>query len=180
MNPHEALELPVDMGLTPEGAVARLIALHDEATAALRGVLDRFFQDRIPPTVEERRRFRYPELRLIHAPEGTLPSLARAYAKFEQPGAYSTTITQPRFFQDYLLEQLRLLVADFHTHIHVGISGQEIPYPYVFDQGDELDPEGTTAAELARHFPVPRLAHVGDEIADGLWTPPPGEPLPLA
>jgi AMP nucleosidase len=180
MNRRESLQPMSDAGFTPETAVERLIALHDEATGALRSALDRFFQARIPPSIEERRRFRYPELRLTHALEGALPSLARAYAKFEHPGLYATTITQPRAFQPYLLEQLKLLVADFSTHIHVGVGGQEIPYPYVFDQGDELDPEGTTAAELARHFPVPRLAHVGDEIADGLWQPPPGEPMPLA
>jgi AMP nucleosidase len=180
MNRPESFQPLSDASLTPEMAVARLMNLHDGATAALHGALDRFFQARIPPSIEERRRFRYPELRLTHSPEGPLPLLARAYAKFEQPGAFATTITQPRFFQPYLLEQLKLLVADFRTHIHVSVSGQEIPNPYVLDQGDELDPEGTTAAELARYFPVPRLAHVGDEIADGLWVPPPGEPFPLA
>lgn len=180
MNRPETIAIGGALGLTPEAAVERLIALHEAATGALRDALDRFFTSRIPPSIEERRRFRYPELRLVHTAEDAPPSLARAYAKFGQPGAYATTITQPRFFAPYLLEQLDLLVSDFATNIQVDVSSQEIPYPYVFDQGDELDPEGTTAAELARHFPVPRLALVGDEIADGLWTPPPGDPYPLS
>ncbi len=112
MNRRENIQSVSDAGLTPEAAVARLIALHDDATAALHGALDRFFQARVPPSIEERRRFRYPELRVTHSPDGTLPSLARAYAKFEQAGAFATTITQPHFFQPYLLEQLKLLVAD--------------------------------------------------------------------
>ena len=32
----------------------------------------------------------------------------RAFAKFSAPGVYTTTITQPRAFSAYLLEQLGL------------------------------------------------------------------------
>jgi AMP nucleosidase len=166
--------------LTPEAAVAQLIALHEEAVEALRQALERFFAKSQPPTAKERTRFRYPELRLTYASGEAQPSLARAYAKFESPGIYATTITQPRAFQDYLIEQLRLLVADYPTTISVGRSDEEIPYPYVLDKGDELGRDNISAAELARHFPAPALSAVGDEIADGLWTPPKGEPMPLA
>ena len=166
--------------LTPEAAVAQLIALHEEAVEALRQALERFFAKSQPPTAKERARFRYPELRLTYASGEAQPSLARAYAKFESPGIYATTITQPRAFQDYLIEQLRLLVADYPTTISVGRSDEEIPYPYVLDKGDELGRDNISAAELARHFPAPALSAVGDEIADGLWTPPKGEPMPLA
>ena len=58
MNRRERLQPMSDAGLSPETAVARLIALHDDATAALREALDRFFSTRIPPSIEERRRFR--------------------------------------------------------------------------------------------------------------------------
>jgi AMP nucleosidase len=109
-----------------------------------------------------------------------MPASARAYAKFQGPGVYSTTVTQPDHFRNYLLEQLRLLVQDFDAIIEVGTSAQDIPYPYVVDHGDELSGRGVTAAELARFFPVPLLAAVGDEIADGLWEDQPGMPRPLA
>jgi AMP nucleosidase len=180
MNRRETIAPGGDTALNPEAAVDRLIALHDEATDALRAALDRFFTSRIPPSVEERRRFRYPELRLTYTPEGIQPSIARAYAKFGHGGAYATSITQPREFRTYILDMLRLLYADYPIEIEVGMSNQEIPYPYVFDKGDELDPEGASAAELARHFPVPLLANVGDENVDGLWDPEPGEAMPLA
>ncbi len=39
---------------------------------------------------------------------------------------------------------------------------------------------GVSASELARHFPTPNLAAVGDEIADGLADLKPGAPYPLA
>ena len=117
---------------------------------SLRQALDRFFTQSIPPTSKERARFRYPELRLVYGSGQAQPSLSRAYAKFESPGIYATTITQPRAFRDYLIEQLRLLVADYPTTISVGRSNQDIPYPYVLDSGDELGRDNVSAAELAR------------------------------
>lgn len=168
-------------GLTPEQAVDRLEALHAAAVAALRASLDRFIAGGPPPDAEERSRFRYPELRVTYDPTGPdPPATRRAWAKFQAPGPYATTVTQPGFFRPYLLEQLRPLAEDFGARIEVGVSGQEIPYPYVLERGDEFDRDGVTAAGLARHFPTPSLAAVGDEVADSLWHPEPGQPRPLA
>jgi AMP nucleosidase len=164
----------------PEETVDRLQEMHVAATTALRDALERYLVDGHAPSAAELTRFRYPELRLTYRPEGVMPASARAYAKFQGPGVYSTTVTQPDHFRNYLLEQLRLLVQDFEAIIEVGPSAQDIPYPYVVDHGDELSGRGVTAAELARFFPVPLLAAVGDEIADGLWEDQPGMPRPLA
>jgi AMP nucleosidase len=164
----------------PEQAVERLEALHAAATGALRDALERFFANGVPPSPAERLRFRYPELRLTYRPQGPIPAIKRAYAKFEGPGTYATTVTHPLFFRDYLMEQLRPLVEDYGATMEVGVSAQEIPYPYVFEGGDELARGSVSAAELARHFPTPLLAAVGDEVADGTWTDLQGEPRPLA
>ena len=56
---------------------------------------------------------------------------------------------------------------------------QEIPYPYVIESGDELTRGGADAAELARFFPVPSLATIGDETADGEFDFGPERPLAL-
>lgn len=166
--------------LTPEAAVERLIILYEEATGHLRQCLEHYFDTRQPPSPEQRQRFRYPELRVDYRGGGIQPRIARAYAKFQGPGSYATTVTHPEHFSRYLVEQLRYLVKDYGAEISVGPSGQEIPYPYVLEHGDDLGRNDVTAAELALHFPAPRLALVGDEVADGLWKSPPGEPLPLA
>lgn len=50
----------------------------------------------------------------------------------------------------------------------------------MLEQGDDLGRNDVTAAELALHFPAPKLALVGDEVADGMWQHRPGHPLPLA
>jgi AMP nucleosidase len=166
--------------LSPDQAVDRLQAMHAEAVQAQRDVLARFAAGGAPPEPEERRRFRYPELRLMWKPSGPIPVTRRAWGKFEAPGAYATTVTQPSFFRPYLLEQLRPLVAEYDASIEVRVSDQEMPYPYVLERGDELAHSDVSPAELARHFPAPLLSAVGDEVADGLWTAEQGQPRPLA
>ncbi|RFB81311.1 AMP nucleosidase [Methylovirgula sp. 4M-Z18] len=166
---------------TPEEAVEQLIVLHKEAVGALRIALDRYFDFGEPPTRETRAKFCYPELRVTYHPNGVLPSSRRAFAKFAYPGVYATTITHPASFRHYLLEQLRPLTAEYGATLEVGVSHQEIPYPYSFERGDELGRGAVTAAELARFFPVPLLSAVGDEIADGTWErKTPETPWPLA
>lgn len=164
-----------------EEAVDRLVALHAGATRALREALARFLDVGVPPDMSTRLQFRYPELRLTYAPDGPIPRIKRATAKFQAPGVYSTTVTQPQDFRFYLLEQLRPLVEDYAPTIEVGLSAQEIPYPYVVEPTAQLARGGITAADLARYFPTPLLSAVGDEIADGVWEAPwPGDGRPLA
>ena len=167
--------------LTPEQAVDRLEELHTAAVVALRAALERFLASGAPPDGEERLRFRYPELRLTYDPSGRpTANSRRAWAKFQSPGTYAVTVTQPGHFRAYLLEQLRHLAADFAPVIEVGPSRQEIPYPYVLEAGDAFDGDTTSGASLARYFPSPSLADVGDEVADSLWHHEPGRPQPLA
>jgi AMP nucleosidase len=167
-------------GLTPEQAVDRLEALHGAACDALRGALARFTESGVPPTAQERAAFRYPELCVDWQPAGAIPFTWRAWAKFQTPGRYVTTVTQPAFFRGYLLEQLKPLVEEFGARIEVAPSAQEIPYPFVTEAGDEFIHADLSVAELARWFPTPVLANVGDEIADGTWRIEEGKPRPLA
>jgi AMP nucleosidase len=165
--------------LSPDQAVDLLEAMHAEAVQAQRDALKRFAAGGPPPDPVERSRFRYPELRLMWAPNGPTPVTRRAWGKFQAPGVYATTVSQPCFFRPYLLEQLRPLVSEYGASVRVQLSDQEMPYPYVLDRGDELAHSDISPAELARYFPTPLLSAVGDEIADGLWTSEQGQPLPL-
>jgi AMP nucleosidase len=166
--------------LSPAAAVDHLITLHNAATTALRQCLETYFTTRTPPTAAQKQQFFYPELRVTYVAAGLQPSIARAYAKFQGPGTYATTITQPAHFKRYLIAQLTHLVDDYDATIEVGVSTQHIPYPYVLDKGNDLGAGGVTAAEFALHFPIPDLALVGDEIADGQWEHKADAPYPLA
>jgi AMP nucleosidase len=171
---------PMEAVADAETAVDRLEALHAGATQALQAALARYLEHRIAPDATERLQFRYPELRLTYQPAGPLPRLNRATAKFQAPGLYATTVTQPGYFRAYLLEQLRPLVRDYGASIEVGLSAQEIPYPYIVEPGTDLGGSGVSTSDLATLFPTPLLSVVGDEVADGLWLENAGDPRPLA
>ncbi len=167
--------------LTPAAAVDRLEELYAKAASALAEALDTYLSTGIPPSPETRAKFRYPFLRVIYRNEvQTHSPTLRAFARLERPGVYETTVTHPAPFRGYLLEQLEPLAAEYGAEIEVGLSAQEIPYPYVIERTEEITGANVSASELARHFPTPHLSAVGDEIADGLFKRRAGEPHPLA
>jgi AMP nucleosidase len=161
--------------------VRRLDEEYRASVAQLKAALKTFLRGGPPPDPARRAAglFAYPELRLAYAPTVAPPRLARSYARFSQPGVYGVTITRPALFADYLTEQLDLILTDFEVEVGVARSDQEIPFAYVLDS-DEVAAAEVSAAELARHFPTLELAHIGDEVADGVWVPAPDAVRPLA
>jgi AMP nucleosidase len=164
-----------------EAAIERLEKLYRQATSALAEALDRYIRHREAPTAQTRAAFRYPLLRLHYRRVAdTVSHGRRAFARLQRPGIYETTVTHPRAFRHYLLEQLQPLMEEYGAKVEVGVSAQEIPYPYVLERVDDVVGRGISAAELARHFPTPQLSAVGDEIADGEWELREGQARPLA
>lgn len=164
---------------TPKAAVDRLAALYEQATSALRTALKQYLADRQPPE-ESHCAFRYPELRLTYRAHGEAPSSIRAYARLQEPGVYSITVTQPEAFRRYLESQLQHILRDFTVVLEVGWSQVNIPYPYVAEHGDELGTSGVTASELAQVFPSTDLSATSDGTADGLHDWQELEQLPLS
>jgi len=161
--------------------VERLIQEYDRSVSALRAALKAFLTDGTRPDPNARidGSFAYPELRLHWSGDSGYPRISRAYARIGVPGSYATTVTRPAMFRDYLVEQLALLIQDFGVELDVGRSMQEIPFPYVLDGGD-IAMADVSAAEIARWFPTTELAHIGDELADGLWDSALDDDRPLA
>jgi AMP nucleosidase len=146
-----------------------LIEAHEKSVGNLRRAIAAYLADGTLPDPEARRRglFAYPELRVAYEAPGAVPRITRAFARLNQSGSYATSITRPRMFRRYLAEQLGLLARDYDVSVTVGLSEQEIPYPYVLDGSDELSMDGVASSDLARWFPTVRLPDIGDEIADG-------------
>ena len=153
--------------LTPEAAVDALEAGYRAAILALQSGLRRFAQTGEAPGPEARAAFRYPELRLRHLRDAPPPRLSRAYAHLIWPGDYAISVTQPRAFRGYLLSQLQLLVQDYGAELSVAASDSEIPYTFALEGLEEDLLAHTAPADLARCFPCPRLADVGDAVVDG-------------
>lgn len=163
-----------------EKIIAELVRVYDEAIATLRADITAFAADGTFPPADRRasRAWCYPELRLDYRGTETRPDLARAFGRLPHAGSYSTTITRPALFADYLTEQLELLAGDYAIEASVHRSDQEIPFPYVVDASSGLGALSPT--DLARHFPSTELAMIGDELADGFELDDPGTDMPLA
>lgn len=167
--------------MTVSEALDELSTIYRSSVENLRAALQLFITRNIPPSAAARKKgcFAYPELQVRYdgPPLETAP--ARAFARLNQPGIYSSTIAQPELFREYLKDQLDRLVADYDVEISVSCSSNEIPYPYVLD-GSDIDFADTGPAELSRWFPSNELANIGDEVADGTWQSPLGASRPLS
>ena len=120
--------------------VETLTAEYRRSVTALRQDLEAYLANRTAPDPKRRADggYAYPAIKLTYAGQGPAPHLPRAFARFSQAGAYSTTVTRPDLFAPYLTEQLSLLLADFEVEVEVTRSDQEIPFPYVLDGSLDL------------------------------------------
>ncbi|MEE9381451.1 MAG: AMP nucleosidase, partial [Hyphomonadaceae bacterium] len=156
-----------DKSQNPNTIVDQLERIYSDAVDAVTSSLDRYLREGVPPDGEARAggAFCYPELVVRYDPDGPPPPISRAFGKMSEAGTYVTTITRPDFFRDYLIEQLIPLLRDYDVDVEARRSTSEIPYAYVWDQGQAEGLEEISPAELARWFPSPKLQHIGDEIA---------------
>ena len=156
---------------TASDIVAELDRLYTASVDRLQAALTRYLSDGTPPDATARSdgSFAYPEIRLSFAGEAARPTPLRSFGRLVSPGDYRISVTKPAIFADYLTEQLTLLIEDYDVTVEAVPGRQEIPFPYVLDPGHALSLDQVSASELARFFPATELAHIGDEIADGLW-----------
>jgi AMP nucleosidase len=162
--------------------VTELDRLYRDSVERLKAALTRYLADGTPPDPASRLdgSFAYPEIHLTYRAGADRPTPIRSFGRLVDPGEYSISVTKPAMFADYLTEQLNLLLEAYDVEIRAVSGRQEIPFPYVLDPGHALSLDEVSATELARHFPATELAHIGDEIADGLWVSPDGtRPLML-
>ena len=165
--------------MTPQAALDRLETLYNQSVANLRNAVKRFLEtgERADPEARASGLFAYPRLTISWFGDRPQDLETRAFGRLSRPGVYTTTVTRPDLYRAYLLEQLTLLATEYGATITVEPSDQEIPFPYVLD-GSGVALDSTMTAAIARWFPTTDLAHIGDEISDGLFAP--GEDFPLA
>ncbi len=160
--------------------VAELEILYAASVERLRTAIRSFTETGTPPDPAQRSdgRYAYPEIHLKHRGAEARSASYRSFGRLTRPGAYSISVTRPALFADYLSEQLDILLADYDVEIETAPGRHEIPFAYVIDANDGL--ADVRAKDLSRWFPTTELAHIGDEIADGIVTDDGIEPLPLA
>ena len=156
----------------PRAAVKRLQELYSEATG--------FLVERFVGTLEGQRpsaRYRafYPEVRLTVNSHPQVDSRL-SFGHVVEPGSYVATITRPDLFENYLTEQIGLLIKNHNVPVTVGFSETPMPVHFaVAAQTNELavPQEGVLDFSLRDVFDVPDLRTMNDDIVNGV-----AEPLP--
>ncbi|BCA61709.1 AMP nucleosidase [Sphingomonas sp. HMP9] len=151
--------------------VADLDRLYRASVDRLQQAMSAYIADGTVPDPVSRTdgSFAYPEIRLTYKGGVDRPTPLRSFGRMVTPGEYKISVTKPAIFAEYLIEQLTLLIEDYDVTVEAVEGRQEIPFPYVIEPGHALSLDEVSATELSRHFPATELAHIGDEIADGIW-----------
>ena len=159
-------------------AVARLVEIYERNT---RYLTERFraLVDGAKPA--GRIRAFYPEIRVASDTHARLDSRL-AYGFVPGPGTYTTTVTRPDLFRNYLAEQLKLLMRNHGVAVSIGESRAPIPLHFALSNDVSLafDINERLGRPLRDVFDVPDLAVTDDAIANGDFIPVPGQPQPLA
>lgn len=162
----------------PQQAVAALQALYDRNTKFLR---DSFAS--LADGGDDTKRYRafYPQIGVTTTSFTQIDS-RQAYGHMPTPGHFATTVTQPALFENYLIEQLRLIMRNHGVQVTVSESTTPIPLHFAFLEGAYVD--GQAAERIKRPirdlFDVPDLDGTDDQIANGTFEVAFGEPRPLA
>ncbi|MFC3628857.1 AMP nucleosidase [Paracoccus angustae] len=159
-------------------AVAQLQHLYAQATGFL---LDRFTRALEGNKPVARYRAFYPELRLT-VPTHPKVDSRLSFGHVVAPGSYSATITRPDLFENYLKEQIGLLIRNHGVPVTVGVGDTPMPVHFaVADQSDLAVPqEGVLDFSLRDIFDVPDLNTMNDDIVNGVAGPMPDGSLHLA
>ncbi len=160
---------------TPEAAYERLVQLYDQAIAEIETNFTAFSRNEdmsgeINPT--------YPYLG-VDVAYSDVPRTSLAFGKVTKPGGYGTTISSPRLFKAYLIEQLTLLAQNYDIEIYVGKSRDPIPLTFAVERATaQMDTQ--RRRKMAERFPLPRLDAAHDTMVDGgKWAGPGPAPLSL-
>lgn len=159
-------------------AVKAVQKLYDEATTFLR---DNFARVMSGEPMEGHYRAYYPQISIV----------TRSFAKIDtrlsfghvaEPGLYCTTLTRPHLFENYLEQQIGLLIKNHGVPIRVATSTTPIPLHFAMEEHAHI--EGSIEDQLQRPlrdvFDVPDLENTNDLITNGTDTPAPDGTRALA
>ncbi len=148
-----------------EAAVSRLEALYAQSTSFL---VDRFTKTLAGERPRTRVRAYYPEVRLTTTTHAKADSRL-SFGHVAIPGTYTTAITRPDLFRNYLIQQLDLLIENHGVPIVIGPSTTPIPVHFAVAANTALavPQEGVLDFPLRDIFDVPDLVITNDDIVNG-------------
>ena len=147
-------------------AVARLRELYDTASNFL---CEKFLAALGGEEPTTRYRAYYPEITLTTTSFAAIDSRL-SFGHVTEPGHYSTTVTRPDLFENYLRQQIGLLIENHGVPVMIGPS--RVPMPVHFAVANDptltVPQEGAMAFPLRDVFDVPDLATTNDRIVNGM------------
>jgi len=165
--PHASLEDVPAVGLircrSAAEALERLTAIYDEGLAIIKEDFEAFTNGKLEGSA---RTAVYPYLAAEVVPGSLSRTSNLAFGKVNTMGFHGTTVTEPRLFHDYLLEQMGLLIEHHDASFYVGRSETPIPLTFALERAAaSLSPE--QRGELKHRFAMPNLVATNDDIVDG-------------
>lgn len=169
---------PPEAFTDPARAVERLIKLYAEAVAFLAENFAKAMSEGRPAG---RVRAFYPEIRFVTS-TFELADSRLSFGHVAQPGVYSTTITRPALFGDYLEQQIKLLIQNHNVPVVIGVSDTPMPLHFAManDAAVSVPQEGAADFHLRDVFDVPDLSTTNDDIVNGAGFHYPDGSAPLA
>ncbi len=148
-----------------KAAVAYLQELYDHSTGYLRRKFSEVIDSGAPHV---RYRAFYPEIRIATTSYDPIDSRL-SFGHVAEPGIYATTVTRPDLFENYLIQQIDLLIVNHNVPVHIGPSITPIPVHFaVLNDADlSIPKDGSLPFGLRDYFDVPDLATTNDDIVNG-------------
>ena len=162
----------------PIKAVEALTELYERNTTFL---IEHFKELAQGAPITSRYRAFYPQVSIETTSFGHIDTRL-SYGHVTAPGIYTTTITRPSLFRHYLKEQLGHLMRNHNVPVVVSESTTPIPLHFAFGEGAHVEASASAFVDVPMRdlFDTPDLNTTDDEIANGEYIPPTGEPSPLA
>ncbi len=175
---HSPVPMAPEGFMNAEAAVDRLEALYHQATEFLSQHFSAAVQGKRP---DARVRAFYPEIRLTTTSYAKTDSRL-SFGYVAEPGTYSTTVTRPDLFRNYLIQQISLLVQNHGVAVIIGVSETPIPVHFAVagNPAVSIPQEGVLDFSLRDVFDVPDLATTNDDIVNGVRLKNPDGSAPLA
>jgi AMP nucleosidase len=170
--------LPAEVFSDPTAAVDRLEQLYAQATAFLAQHFSACVTKGKP---HSRIRAFYPEIRITVDSHTKIDSRL-SFGHVAGPGTYTTTVTRPDLFRQYLIQQLGLLIQNHDVPVVIGPSETPIPVHFAVAGNPDVSvpQEGVLEFSLRDVFDVPDLATTNDDIVNGARTENADGTMPLA
>ncbi|MGK7752811.1 MULTISPECIES: AMP nucleosidase [unclassified Roseovarius] len=159
-------------------AVDHLIALYDGAVEFLCQAFQTAMHEGQP---DRAIRAYYPEIRISTSSYAKIDSRL-SFGHLAEPGTYSTTVTRPRMFRNYLEQQIGLLLHNHEVPVTIQLSDTPMPVHFAVanDPAITVPQQGAADFTLRDFFDVPDLSTTNDDIVNGTYTVMQQDPAPLA